>query len=169
MKFEIEIEPKTNSAKMKSFGEKIAEGMVKTLDRLGIGNVGIGKAVSGQSDVKGGAVAGLAAGAVVGGLDMIINILKDIPIITAIMKLFGALINILFLPLVPILKPVLLLLGLLCKVLLKWMISMGIIGKKKESKGDLITDKASDMLTPVAEELKKNVGSGFGWLLNVGQ
>jgi phage-related protein len=108
------------------------------VDRLGLGrgmavapkNVGIAPpaeagagaaGAAGGGAVAAGVAGGLAAGGVVAALDMIVGFLKDLPIISAIMKIFKVILTILFLPLVPILKPVLLFLVAVAKTLVPIM------------------------------------------------
>lgn len=58
-----------------------------------------------------GVAAGLAAGGAIGLLKIIADSLMDIPVIAGIMKLFKIIIMLLLMPLIPILKPVMQLLG----------------------------------------------------------
>lgn len=121
---------------LKDAGKIIAEGMTSALNRLGLGKmVSVAKSYGGDATAaaeKTGAIGAAAGTAVtgallatgVGALEFIADVLKDMPIITAIMKMLGLIITILLLPLVPILKPVLMLLALLARALAPIMLSI---------------------------------------------
>lgn len=95
------------------FAKNMEKGMNGFLSKLGFGKISppSSSVPKETSAIKSGVISGLAAGGVVGILGFIADTLKDIPIITSIFKMFRVIMNILLLPLVPILKPVLQLLG----------------------------------------------------------
>jgi len=101
-----------------SVGDRIAKSLEKSLGRIGMGK-------SSGGDTGGAMVAGAAMGAgmaaMTGGISMIIDLIKDFPIVTATMKILKGIITLLLLPLVPILKPILLLLGGMARALAPYM------------------------------------------------
>lgn len=106
-KLAFEIELKTNTAK---FANDVKSKLEDVLSTLGIGGVGRKTAIQSAETGSGmgSAVAlGAAVGVGVGLLGYIVDVLKDFPMITAVMKLLRLLITVLLLPLIPILKPLL--------------------------------------------------------------
>ena len=72
-----------------------------------------------------GVAAGLAAGGVIKMLDLIASAVADIPIITAVMKVFKAVLGLLFIPLIPILKPFLLYMAAYAKAISPMLMDIG--------------------------------------------
>lgn len=134
---EIPVKMKIDKGKAKSdvkdvansFAERIQQGLSSSLNKLGIGSTSQFKPTStvsdkGSSAVSTGIVAGLAAGGIISGISMIVDFLKDFPIITAIMKMVKMIMFLLFLPLIPLLKPVLTLLGNVIKIVAPFMVKL---------------------------------------------
>ena len=67
--------------------------------------------IMGKTVIAAGVVGGLVAGGITGLMGMIANSIKDFPIVVAIMKLFGMILMMLFLPLIPVLKPIMTMMG----------------------------------------------------------
>lgn len=131
---DVEVNVNVNATKKsaETFAENIANGLQKSMGKLGLGSaLSVNKGGQLGPGVSEGVAAGLVAGGVVGFLGIIAEAVKNLPVITGIMKLLGMIITVLLLPLIPILKPVLLLLGLLARLLIKWMNDLGLIGGKK--------------------------------------
>ena len=139
---EFEVKLKKNEESIKnladSFENRIQSGVdrvVKSLNLDKFAPLKSGSTGSGGSAIAGGIAGGIAAGATLGVLNVIADAVKDIPIITAIMKMFKLIIEILFIPLIPILKPVLLLLGKFASAILNFELATGLIkgGKTNEN------------------------------------
>ena len=119
----IEIEAKGTT--LQKAGEEIAKGIQKKLGIIGMGEGKKMPSAGGtmQDSVKQGVVIGMVAGGIIGLIQMIVEVLKDFPLVTAIMKLLKVILMLLFMPLIPILKPILLLLGLLAKLMIKGLVA----------------------------------------------
>lgn len=127
---EIPVKPKVDSSAIKETIKDIKRQFEK--DVFGIGQMmpkkkegfgavpGKGKAF-GVKDIAEGVGIGMAAGGVIGLLSFIVDVLKDMPIITAIMKILKLLLMVLFFPLIPILKPALVNLAFVTKLLVPVM------------------------------------------------
>lgn len=128
---EVQINVNATKKSAETFAENIASGLQKSLGKLGMGSaVSVGKGGTLGPGVTEGVAAGLAAGGVVGLLQIIADAIKDLPIITAIMKILKLILMLLFLPLIPILKPVLMALAQLAKDLAPLMKSLTLSGNK---------------------------------------
>lgn len=119
---EVSVNINANKKSAETFAEQIAAGMQKSLKRLGMGNITAGVAgMAGKGAAGEGIAAGMAGGLVASGLiglvSILVDTLKDFPIVTSIMKVLKLILMLLFLPLIPLLKPALLLLAGMAKVL----------------------------------------------------
>jgi len=136
---EVSVGLKLDDGEVKGAGNKFAEAIKRDLQGLA-NSLGLGKvssyatagATGGASAGGGGAVAGMAVGAgigagitmMMGALTFIADALRDFPIVTGVMKLLKMILTILFLPIVPLLKPFLSILVNFAKMLLPVMTEM---------------------------------------------
>lgn len=144
VKVKLETDSASVSTLEKEVSNRISKGAQNALNRLGFGKFapifpesstksakateGAEKAASSAMSVANlanGVAAGLAAGGVVALLDImakgimeIFNAVMDFPLVTAIFKLFKVILTALLLPLIPILKPVLMLLAWFAKMMI---------------------------------------------------
>lgn len=98
----LEISINAGKKSAETFGEQIAEGMKKAMGKLGLGSMmgGVQNAAGGAG-IEEGVAAGMVAGGVVGALMAIVGFLKDMPVITSIMKLLKLILTLMFLPAMP--------------------------------------------------------------------
>jgi hypothetical protein len=122
IKVPVDIEFKIKKIDIeKDVTDAVTKGMTKVLQSFGILSKGSGdgKSQGGDNGMKQAAMMGAVAGGVGKLIGLVADVVSDFPPITAAMKLLKAIILILLMPLIPILKPILLLLGLLARALLK--------------------------------------------------
>jgi len=181
---DLEVSVNINATKKSAdtFAENIANGLQKSLGKLGMGGaVSVGKGGAVGAGIKEGMAAGLVAGGVVGLLGIVANAIKDLPILVAIGKIFKLILMLLFLPLIPILKPALMLLAEMAKILAPVMKFLsGLIEKLIAFFSGAIGDIAKwiwDMLSKGWDALK-NIGKwifdtiikpGWEFLKNIGK
>jgi hypothetical protein len=128
---EVPVKLKTNKNSMNevadTFSKRIEDNTKKLVKNLGLdkfkATADVTKTDSGGNSIAMGVAAGLAAGGMIALLEMIADAVKGMPVITAIMKVFGVVIGALLLPLIPILKPLLLLLAVMARLLVKWLLA----------------------------------------------
>ena len=124
--------------KNKNIGKQIAEDVAKGVKNALVSFGIVSNKKEGGSGLSQAAVMGAVAGGMMKLVDFVGGIVADWPPVVAAMKLLKAIILTLLLPLVPILRPVLLLLALLVKGLMKLFGPKGIENKQ----GQAILDKA---------------------------
>jgi hypothetical protein len=168
--FKVKLEGSNADLKRsaKSFSEEVADGLRKAVSGLGIGGAAKGAESTGigSGAISSGVAAGLAAGGVVALIQLIADALKDMPIITGIMKILKIILMLLFMPLIPILKPVLMSLGELAKGMSKELIP----GTDAEKTGALVgggigATAGALVAGPVGAAIGMAIGAAIGNML----
>lgn len=158
-----------------TFADRIEKGLTEMVKKLGLGSFAPAGGKGGnQASMAAGVAAGLAAGGVVSLLGIIADTIKDFPMIAAIMKLFKVILLLLLYPLIPILKPVLLLLAGLAKALSKGVgatAKEGIAKSADAVMGGLITNAValSSLLQQLGKWIWDAIVVGWEFLKNVGK
>lgn len=162
-----------------TFEKRVGKGLEKSISRLGLADFkpvasGAGAAASGaggdaaagsKAAIAGGVAGGLVAGGVVGLLAVIADALKDMPIITAIMKMFKLILMILLMPLIPVLKPVLLALAWLAKQLAKIFVPNTEEKNDAAGIGGIVGALLGSVLGPLGAVLGAALGAAIGALI----
>lgn len=120
------------SVKIEGKGDKIGEQIAKQIARAM------------------GASAGVTAGGTIGVLSLIADAVKDLPIVTSVMKLFKLIIGLLFLPLIPVLVPILQKIGEFIAKITPYIQKISDTLQKSIDKG-----------TPSGQDLFKNLSKSF--------
>ena len=118
VKLKITIDASGIKTSADTFATQVAKGLERAFSKLGLGD--IGKGISSGKGIAGAAAIGAAVGSVISSaLGMVVDALKDLPVIAAIMKLFKIILMLLLMPLIPVLKPVMLLMAEMAKRMAK--------------------------------------------------
>ena len=147
----VDVDLKQKNKNMgKQIADDIAEGVRDTLMRFGI--INDGKNGEKKGGLSGAAVMGAIAGGVMKLVDFVGGIVADWPPIVAALKLLKAIIMILLMPLVPILRPILMLLALVAKGLL------AILGPKNRSQTPILDALNTKSPTKVIDAVNNPLG-----------
>jgi hypothetical protein len=125
----VAVELKGDKKAASDIGNAIGEGASSILRKLGFGAITtqVQKATASVPAGAGGftygkAIAGgVAAGMAMSGMTAIIDSLKDMPVVVAIMKIFKIILLMLLMPLIPILKPIMTKLADFAKSFMGWV------------------------------------------------
>lgn len=154
----------TSDSKSAKAIDNMATRMEKKLEKL----LGDFKPTSGGSSTRENIVSGLGIGAgisaMTAGINLIVDAVSDLPVITGIMKLLKVILMLLFMPLIPILKPVLQLLSEMAKIMSPVMKSISDTLSKLFS-GD-ISGFLMEIFTSVIPQLANAL---YQWILKLGE
>ena len=161
-----------------SFAKRIESSLKNTVRALGLDKFSPVAAGGGKEGGGGTTATGVALGLIAGGVMGLMNLLADIPIISAVMKMFKSVLMLLFMPLIPILKPIMVAFGLFMKILqpvmmglmkgIEKIMSGDIFGGLKDI-GTLLAGVAADILKWAGGVLWKGIISVFDALKGIGK